>query len=130
MPTSTRDCGLDVTIDDDLQELDFGVVENMTLDQLHAAGLTLDYTSWDRPVAAGGESRADIAARTARAMRRIAGLGGTQVVVTHGGVFRAALVDLLGLPHEANWSFHIHNAQIAIVRVVEGHGMLEEFRQA
>jgi hypothetical protein len=25
------------------------------------------------------------------------------------------------------WAFHVHNAQLATVRVVDGHGMLEEY---
>ncbi len=47
--------------------------------------------------------------------------------MTHGGVFRSALPFLLGLTIDHIWTFHIRNAQIAVVRVFDGHGQLEEF---
>lgn len=127
---AAHDCEVGLTVEDDLQELDFGAVEGMTYTQIAAAGLTLDYASWDSPVAPGGESRQDLANRSQRVVDRIIAEGGTSIVVTHGGVFRASLTHLLGLSHEAIWAFHIHNAQFAVVRVIDGRGMLEEFVQA
>jgi hypothetical protein len=38
-------------------------------------------------------------------------------------------VHLLGLSSSDIWAFHIHNAQMAHVRVIDGHGMLEEYRR-
>jgi hypothetical protein len=35
----------------------------------------------------------------------------------------------LGLSGEAIWLFHIHNAQMAQVRVFDGHAQLEEYVQ-
>ncbi len=120
-------CGLKVRVDEGLMELDFGAVEGLTLEEITAAGLALDYASSKRPVAQGGESRDDLARRVEVVLRDVTESGGTQVVVTHGGVVRAALVQLLGLPSSAIWAFHIHNAQFAVVRVMDGHGILEEY---
>jgi broad specificity phosphatase PhoE len=90
--------------------------------------MTFNYRNLHQPVAPGGESRAEIEARSAAFCDDIVALGGRHAVVTHGGVFRASLVHLLGLASTDIWAFHIHNAQMAYVRVVEGHGMLEEYR--
>jgi hypothetical protein len=39
------------------------------------------------------------------------------------------LVQLLGLQPKDIWAFKVHNAQLATVRIVDGHGMLEEYVQ-
>lgn len=118
-----------LSIDDRLVELDFGAAEGMTFDQVKAAGMEFEYRNLNAPVAPGGESRAQIEQRTARFCDELVQEGGRHVIVTHGGVFRASLVRLLGLTSTDIWAFHIRNAQMAYVRVVDGHGMLEEYRQ-
>lgn len=121
--------GVAVRTDDRLMELDFGAAEGLTYDEVRAAGLEFDYRNPDAPVAPGGESRAHIEQRAARFCDEMVADGGRHVVVTHGGVFRASLVHLMGLASTDIWAFHIRNAQMAHVRVVDGHGMLEEYRQ-
>ncbi len=119
--------GIGLREDARLKELDFGEAEALTLMEAQARGIEFDYKRFDMPVAPGGESRAQIQARTAAVMDQITAEGGRHAVLTHGGVFRSALVHLLDLPPDAIWSFHIRNAQLAEVRVVDGHGMLEGF---
>lgn len=116
-------------IDERLVELDFGRAEGMTYEEIAEAGLHFNYRDRERPVAEGGESRGDIERRSAAFCDEVVAEGGRHVVVTHGGVFRAALVHLLGLASTDIWAFHIHNAQMAHVRVVDGHGMLERYVQ-
>ncbi len=120
---------LEARIDERLLELDFGQAEGHTYEEISEAGLAFNYRNRDEPVAPGGESRADIETRVAAFLDEIAAQGGRHVVVTHGGVFRAGLVHLLGLSSTDIWAFHIHNAQLAHVRVIDGHGMLEEYVQ-
>lgn len=122
--------GVPLIVDDRLIELDFGAAEGMTFEEIAEAGIPFDYRNRDAPVAAGGESRAEIEARTAALCAELLELGGRHAVVTHGGVFRAALVTLLGLSSTDIWAFHIKNAQLAHVRIIDGHGMLETFVQA
>lgn len=119
-----------LTIDDRLVELNFGLAEGMTADEIAEAGLVFDYRSMDEPVAPEGEGRLALARRAAEALDAVVAEGGFQAVVTHGGVFRAGLAHLLGLSAEDIWAFHVHNAQIAHVRVSGGHGTLERFVQA
>ena len=117
-------------VDDRLVELDFGIAEGLTFAEVQAAGILFNYKEIDTPVAPQGETRRAIEARSAAFCDDIITLGGRHAVVTHGGVFRASLVHLLGLSSTDIWAFHIHNAQMAHVRIVEGHGMLEEYRVA
>lgn len=121
-------CGVTVTVDDRLSELDFGRAEGLTWPEIERAGLAFDYESVDRPVAPGGESRAQIEARVAAFTDDLVAAAGRHAVCTHGGVFRAMVVHLLGLRTSDIWAFHIRNGAVAHVSVTEGHGMIEEFR--
>lgn len=118
------------SVDERLIELDFGDAEGLTWDEITARDLEFDYRSYDTPVAPGGESRGSIERRSAEIAAEIVELRGRHAICTHGGVFRAMLVSLLGLSRTDIWAFHIRNAAIAEVRVVDGHGMLEEFVRA
>lgn len=126
---ASRRSGAPLVVDDRLVELDFGVAEGMTFEEVAAAGLAFEYRSADVPVAPEGESRGQIEARAQAVLSEVLTSGGRHAIVTHGGVFRASLVSLLGLSSSDIWAFHIHNAQLAYVRVTEGHGMLEEYVQ-
>jgi len=118
-----------LTVDDRLVELDFGDAEGLTFEEVSEAGLRFNYRSREEPVAPGGESRADIEARSSEFCDELLRAGGRHAIVTHGGVVRASLVHLLGLASPDIWAFHIHNAQLAHVRVIDGHGVLEEYVQ-
>jgi broad specificity phosphatase PhoE len=117
-------------VDDRLTELDFGIAEGLTYDETQARGITFAFRSEDAPVAPGGESRRDILLRTADALTEIRAQSSSPAVVTHGGVFRSAMVELLGLPLEHIWTFHIRNAQIAEIVFSGESAMLERFLQA
>lgn len=121
--------GVELKVDERLMELDFGAAEGMTFEEVSSAGMSFNYRSRDEPVAPGGESRGQIEARTTAFCEEIAATAGRHCIVTHGGVFRAALVHLLGLSSTDIWAFHIHNAQLAVVRIIDGHGMLESYVQ-
>jgi len=121
--------GIALEVDERLVELDFGEAEGLTFEEISEAGLSFNYRSRDEPVARGGESRAEIERRAAEFCDELLSQGGRHAIVTHGGVFRASLVHLLDLASTDIWAFHIHNAQLAHVRVLDGHGMLEEYVQ-
>lgn len=121
--------GVPLCTDDRLLELDFGDAEGLTFEEISAAGLVFNYRSATEPVAPRGESRGSIERRVAEVADELVATGGRVVVVAHGGVVRAMLVHLLGLTPTDVWAFHVHNAQLATVRVIDGHGMLEEYLQ-
>ena len=116
-------------VDERLAELHFGDAEGMTYEEIVNAGMPFNYRSAEEPVAPNGESRGSIERRVAQIADEVVASGGRVAVVAHGGVVRAMLVHLLGLSTTDVWAFHVHNAQLATVRVVDGHGMLEEYVQ-
>jgi len=114
-------------VDNRLIELDFGQAHALTWDEIAEAGIAFNYRSADEPVAPGGESRNELLARVGMAVEEIAALGGRHALVCHAGVMRAVLAYTLGLSGDQLWAFAIHNAQLATVRMIDGHGQLEEF---
>lgn len=121
--------GVPLMVDERLVELDFGQAEGLTYEEIAAAGMTFDYRDDSAPVAPGGESRAALEARVTAAAADAVAAGGRIALVAHGGVVRALLAHLLGLSARDIWAFHVHNAQLARVRVIDGHGLLEEYVQ-
>jgi alpha-ribazole phosphatase len=93
-----------IQVDDDLRELDFGELEGRTYDEIAASEPEL-YRAWmERPTTVtfpGGESFAILKKRALRALDRIRTAHDCAVVVTHGGVIRAALAEWLSMPDEA-----------------------------
>lgn len=126
---ASRLANVELMVDERLAELDFGDAEGMTYEEIAEAGMTFNYRSVEVPVAPGGESRAEIERRAAEVAEELVALGGRYAVVAHGGVVRAMVTYLLRLPDDAIWAFHVHNAQLATVHVVDGHGALEEYVQ-
>lgn len=124
---ASRLAGAPLRADERLLELDFGDAEGMTFQEISEAGLEFNYRSASKPVAPGGESRGSIERRVAAVADELIARGGQFAVVAHGGVVRAMLVHVLGLEHTDVWAFHVHNAQLATIRVIDGHGMLEEY---
>lgn len=124
---AARLSGVPLRTDHRLLELDFGDAEGLTFEEISEAGLSFNYRSATEPVAPGGESRGSIERRVAKIADELIARDGRFAIVAHGGVVRAMLVHLLGLEHTDVWAFHVHNAQLATVRVVDGHGMLERY---
>lgn len=116
-------------VDERLVEIDFGVAEGLTIHEAREQGILLRYDAEDVPVAPGGESRSQVWERVGDLMDELVVMGGTRIVVTHGGPFRAAVARLLGLSSEHIWSFHVRNVQIAHIRVTDGWGTLERYEQ-
>jgi alpha-ribazole phosphatase len=96
--------GLEPMLRPDLKEINFGSFEGRTFDEIAVSHPDL-YTQWMREPTSvrfpGGEGFADLRARATREIARIRREheGGSVVVVTHGGVIRAVLSEVLGM-HE------------------------------
>jgi broad specificity phosphatase PhoE len=126
---AARLAGRELRVDDRLMELDFGQAHALTWEEITEAGIPFNYKAEDQPVAPGGESRNQLMARVGAAVDEAVALGGRHVMVCHAGVMRAALAHTLHLHGEHLWMFAIHNAQLATVRVIDGHAQLVEFVQ-
>jgi alpha-ribazole phosphatase len=96
--------GRDTVVDERLRELDFGDFEGRTYDEI-ASESPETYRAWmETPTSVrfpGGECFADLRTRALAACEEIRSRHECAVVVTHGGVVRAALAAWLSLPDEA-----------------------------
>jgi broad specificity phosphatase PhoE len=87
---------------EDLREIDFGVFEGRTFDEIAASHPDV-YAEWMREPTSvrfpGGESFVGLSERATREITRIRREheGGSVSVVTHGGVIRAVLAEILGV---------------------------------
>ena len=94
--------GLEPTVREALAEIDFGSFEGRTFDEIAASHPNL-YAQWMGEPASvhfpDGESFSDLRARVTSEIARIRSEHecGSVAVVTHGGVIRAVLADVMGL---------------------------------
>jgi len=119
--------GAELLVDSRLTEMDFGVAEGLTYEEIAEREIVFDFRSLDAPVCTAGESRRAIYDRSAAAVAGHVSNGSKIAVVTHGGVFRSLLAHLVGLPIDAIWSFDIRPAAISEIRVIDGFGLLHSF---
>jgi broad specificity phosphatase PhoE len=121
--------GVDLTIDDDLAEIDFGAAEGLTFDEAKIAGVDIDLLGGPPESAPfrDGETWRSFAARIDAAADRIETSGGRIAVIAHGGVVRSLISHWLGLPDKAAWRFAVPNASVATMTLWDGTGTLRTF---
>ena len=132
--------GLEVAVAADVRELDFGELEGRTYDEIMVSLPEL-YSDWmtqpTRVRFPGGESYADLHARAVAAVEALHAehRGRVVVLVTHGGVVRAVLAEVLGIPDGRIFRLSIEPASVSIldwfghepvVAVVNDLGLREE----
>ena len=116
----------------ELREYHKGIFEGMTLGEIQAQ-YPAEYTKYlekDLSYAPkGGETTRDVSTRMASIIGEIKAkhLDETVLVVSHGGVLRAAMVFLLGMRLESNWSFVFGNCGLTIVETFADNTVLRLF---
>jgi alpha-ribazole phosphatase len=121
--------GLGVVTVRDLREIDFGELEGLAFDEIRAGWAEL-YRQWmERPARVrfpGGESFSDLRDRALPALAdiRMRHAGEAVVVVTHGGVVRVALADVLRLDGDASFRFGLDYGGVSVVDWVNGSPVL------
>lgn len=115
--------GLPVATDDDLREMDFGLWEGMTAEEIEVR-FPGELGVWAAPTGStafpGGESLDEFDRRVARAQERILRQAAEAVLVfAHGGVIRGLISGLLGLGRGGYWLFDIKPASVARVDVYD-----------
>ena len=121
--------GVEVVTVRDLREVDFGELEGLTFDEIRAGWAEL-YREWmERPADVrfpGGESFSDLRDRALPALAdsRMRHAGEAVVVVTHGGVVRIALADVLRLDEDASFRFGLDYGGVSVVDWVNGSPVL------
>jgi broad specificity phosphatase PhoE len=106
----------------DLAECDFGAWAGLTPDQVHARdpeGLARWYAEPDL-APHGGEGLGAVRARAALVLARAAALGGATAAATHGGLIKAALLEVLELPSAALWRLDAHPGSVTELRHAGG----------
>jgi alpha-ribazole phosphatase/probable phosphoglycerate mutase len=96
--------GLEVVVDERLRELDFGSFEGRTYEEIAEAEPELFRAWMEAPTTVrfpGGEGYDDLRTRAVPALEQIRRTHAAAIVVTHGGVIRAALAAWLELPSRA-----------------------------
>lgn len=117
--------GIAVRLDPRLAELDFGELEGRTYDEI-AASLPDLYEAWmTRPTEVrfpGGECYSELEERALACVSSLLGEfdGRTVVAVTHGGIVRAVLRDVLGMPRELVFRISVAPGSLSIVEWLDG----------
>jgi alpha-ribazole phosphatase len=120
--------GLEVIVDDDLRELDFGTFEGRTYAEIERSEPELFRAWMETPTAVrfpGGESYADLRARAMRALDAVRRAHASALVVTHGGVIRAGLAAWLELPDHAIFRLGQSYCGVTVVDWTEGIPILQ-----
>ncbi|AEB12934.1 histidine phosphatase family protein [Marinithermus hydrothermalis] len=116
--------GSAVRTDPLLREIHVGQLAGLTREEIHARfpefvqAVTRDPWCTPRP---GGESMAELAGRVRRFLEQLE--PGRHLVVTHGGVIRAALKEVLGLTGDAWRRFHVPNTSITRLELTRGEAL-------
>lgn len=108
--------GLAAKEEPDLAECDFGDWATLTLTQVHERDSEGLKAWFEDPYSAPhrGESQACMLERV---RRFLSGVGkGTTVAITHGGVVKSAVVDILGAPFSSFWRIDIGPSSITEIR--------------
>jgi len=111
--------GVEVAIDDDLVETDFGRWDGLTFAEVRA-GWPAEHATWmadTRTAPPGGESVEQVARRVRRARDRLLATysGQTVVVVSHVTPIKLLLCSALSAPTSALFRIHLDTAGLSIV---------------
>ena len=115
-----------------LREYHKGIFEGMTLTEIQTQfpDEYPKYLEKDLSYAPeGGETTRDVSTRMASIFQEIKAkhLDETVLVVSHGGALRAAMVSLLGMSLEGNWSFVFGNCGLTMVDTFADNAVLRLF---
>lgn len=116
---------------DSLREIDFGRWEGLTFAEIVARDPGL-VDEWQREALAfqfpGGEQTRHFWQRVGQALQVISSIPAERVlVVSHGGVIRAMLCSLLGLPFDRYLAFAVQPAALTVLEVQGQGGVLQGF---
>ncbi|SFR01976.1 alpha-ribazole phosphatase [Desulfoscipio geothermicus] len=109
-----------VQVLNDLQELNFGHWEGMTIEEIRRQYRQESSAWWASPLETripGGENLAELAERSVRAIKTIIERYPRQqvVVVAHGGTIRSIVGTVLGFDLNQYWRLRQDNASLSII---------------
>ena len=116
-----------VIIKKELQEMNFGIFENLTFAEInekhyeHWSNWEKDFTNYELPQ---GDSLYTFHHRITGFINTLKNEDGTSLIVCHGGTIQSILTHLLDIPIEDRWHFHIPLGGLAEVKYGNDYGML------
>ena len=116
----------DAEVLDDLREWDYGVYEGRTTKDIRVE--IPGWSVWDDDIV-GGESLADVAARAARVLDRIAGYEGRVVLFAHAHVLRILAACAVGLPAAAGRSLALDAGSISVLGFEHDYRVIRRWNQ-
>jgi broad specificity phosphatase PhoE len=130
-------CGLEVQVDQDLREIDFGCWENLTraeiMDQFPGQMEAWEENASAEPAPHGGESLSRVAERARAAFARITEQhenGEAVLLVAHGGILQSLLCEALGPPLRARWSYLLQAASLSELHVFARQSVLVSLNES
>ena len=105
-----------------LMELDFGAWEMQAWDDIPREQLDRWGSDYTRTAPHGGETYVELHRRVTEMLQELRAQhhGESVVVVTHAGVIRALLAEVLGMPLTEVFRFHLDYAGVTLLQFAEG----------
>lgn len=119
--------GIEPITDERIQEFNFGIFNNLTWKQAEV-NYPVEFNQFCESPGnykiPEGESQVEFNERVSRFLKDVMEDESDTVIITHAGVIRSALSEILGLEEEQKWIFKIMNASVTLVEICEGHACL------
>lgn len=119
---------LEVLIDQELRELNFGIFEGYSYKELlekYPEELKKSQSNWENYNYITGESVLELQKRAVNFIEKKVDLDGTTVLVTHWGVINTILSHYFSNGLESYWKFSVENGGIVIIEFSEGYPILK-----
>jgi len=122
--------GLDIIIKPDLREISYGDWEGMLIADIaekYPSEMALWRESTDKLQIPGGERFKAAAVRSMTALTETAqeNIGKTIAIITHGGIVRALISEILGCSFHATWNIRQDNCAVNILNYAEDKFSIE-----
>jgi broad specificity phosphatase PhoE len=113
--------------DERIMEFKFGIFDNLTWKQAEKTYPSEFNQFCESPgnyKIPEGESQIEFNERVSRFLKDVLKDESDAVIITHAGVIRSALSEILGLEEEQKWIFKIMNASVTLIEICDGHACL------
>ncbi|MGL5175697.1 MAG: histidine phosphatase family protein [Cetobacterium sp.] len=121
---------LKIFVDEDLRELNFGIFEGHTYEELlekYPEELEKSQKSWENYNYITGESVVELQNRAINFIDKKVNLDEDTVLVTHWGIINTILSHYFSNGLDAYWKFSVKNAGVVIIEFSDGYPILKGF---
>lgn len=119
---------LEISIDEELRELNFGIFEGRSYEELlekYPEELKKSQKNWENYNYITGESVLELQKRAINFIEKKIDLEKDTVLVTHWGVINTILSHYFSNGLESYWKFSVKNGGVVIIEFSEGYPILE-----